>query len=74
MQSEDLLLALAAGGVLDGLFPDLDLSFPKVRAALNADDIVHMCLKSIDNQPVLLNSLRRGLEYAELVIPVNPWL
>jgi ATP-dependent Clp protease ATP-binding subunit ClpA len=32
--SEDLLLALAAGGVLQGLFPDLDLSFARVRKAI----------------------------------------
>ena len=30
-ESQDLLMALAAGGVLDGLFPDCDLSFDRVR-------------------------------------------
>ncbi len=34
MYSEDLLMALAAGGVLDGLFPDLNLSFERVRKAV----------------------------------------
>jgi hypothetical protein len=34
VQSEDLLMALAAGGVLDGIFPDLKLSFARVRAAV----------------------------------------
>ncbi|PNH10722.1 hypothetical protein TSOC_002496 [Tetrabaena socialis] len=34
MYSEDLLVALAAGGVLDGLFPDLNLSFERVRKAV----------------------------------------
>ena len=34
VQSEDLLLSLAAGGVLEGLFPDLGLTFPKVRKAV----------------------------------------
>jgi hypothetical protein len=34
VQSEDLLMALAAGGVLEGLFPDLKLSFARVRAAV----------------------------------------
>ena len=33
VQSEDLLMALAAGGVLAGLFPDLKLSFEHVRKA-----------------------------------------
>lgn len=32
--SEDLLMAMAAGGVLDGLFPDLNLSFDRVRKAV----------------------------------------
>ncbi|KAG2495308.1 hypothetical protein HYH03_006580 [Edaphochlamys debaryana] len=31
MYTEDLLMALAAGGVLEGLFPDLNLSFDRVR-------------------------------------------
>jgi len=31
VQSEDLLMSLSAGGVLEGLFPDLDLSFNRVR-------------------------------------------
>jgi hypothetical protein len=34
VQSEDLLLALAAGQVLDGLFPDLKLRFGRVRRAV----------------------------------------
>jgi len=34
VQSEDLLMALAAGNVLDGLFPDLNLSFARVRKAV----------------------------------------
>ena len=34
VQSEDLLMALAAGGVLVGLFPDLPLSFSNVRKAV----------------------------------------
>ncbi|KXZ43371.1 hypothetical protein GPECTOR_92g594 [Gonium pectorale] len=34
MYSEDLLMALAAGGVLDGLFPDLNLGFDRVRKAV----------------------------------------
>lgn len=33
VQSEDLLMALAAAGVLTGLFPDLKLGFDKVRKA-----------------------------------------
>lgn len=32
--TEDLLLALAAGGVLEGLFPDLPMKFEKVRKAI----------------------------------------
>lgn len=32
--SEDLLLALAAGEVLEGLFPDLPMKFEKVRKAI----------------------------------------
>jgi hypothetical protein len=31
VQSEDVLMALAAGNVLTGVFPDLDLTFPQVR-------------------------------------------
>ncbi|GLC37444.1 ATP-dependent Clp protease ATP-binding subunit clpt4, chloroplastic [Pleodorina starrii] len=34
MYSEDILMALAAGGVLEGLFPDLNLSFERVRKAV----------------------------------------
>ncbi|EFJ45509.1 hypothetical protein VOLCADRAFT_105964 [Volvox carteri f. nagariensis] len=34
MYSEDVLMALAAGGVLEGLFPDLNLSFERVRKAV----------------------------------------
>ena len=33
VQSEDLLMALAAGNVLSGLFPDLKLSLVHVRKA-----------------------------------------
>lgn len=33
VQSEDLVMALAAGNVLSGLFPDLNISFDKVRRA-----------------------------------------
>lgn len=34
VKSEDLLLALAAGGVLEHLFPDVDLSFDTVKACI----------------------------------------
>lgn len=37
VQSEDLLLALAAASVLDGLFPDLNLSFSHVRDAVEKE-------------------------------------
>lgn len=33
VQSEDLVMALAAGEVLSGLFPDLNITFDKVRRA-----------------------------------------
>ncbi len=33
VQSEDILMALAAAGVLDSLFPDLKLTFERVRKA-----------------------------------------
>ena len=37
MYSEDVLMALAAGGVLEDLFPDLNLSFERVRKAVEKE-------------------------------------
>ena len=36
VKSEDLLLALCAGSVLEHLFPDLDLSFDTVKACVES--------------------------------------
>jgi hypothetical protein len=44
IQSEDLLLALSAGNVLNGLFPDLGLSFPHVRNAVEKQTGGHYVL------------------------------
>lgn len=37
VQSEDLLMALAAGAVLEGLFPDLNPTFDRVRKAVQKE-------------------------------------
>ena len=34
MHSEHILMALSASSVLEGIFPDLDLMFSRVRAAV----------------------------------------
>lgn len=62
VQSEDLLLALAAGLVLDGLFPDLKLTFPKVRKAVEKhtggryvlpdDEEGEQATKSTEEEPI----------------------
>lgn len=58
MYSEDILMALAAGGVLEGLFPNLNLSFDRVRKAVEKqlerryqlpDEEEHGPLKSEDD-------------------------
>eukprot|EP00967_Tisochrysis_lutea_P026551 scaffold30656_cov18-Tisochrysis_lutea.AAC.1 len=44
VQSEDLLLALAASSTLDGIFPDLNLNFGPCRALPSFD---HVCLRML---------------------------
>jgi hypothetical protein len=65
VQSEDLLMALAAGGVLDGLFPDLRLRVARVRGAVQV-----RCECPIANRlllaPATLNSCASAVLHAVL--------
>lgn len=51
VQSEDILMALAAANVLQGLFPDLSLSFNSVRAAIEKQTGARYVLPDDKDEP-----------------------
>lgn len=50
VQSEDLLLALAAANILEGLFPDLNLSLARVRKAVEQQTGCHYVMPGEDTE------------------------
>lgn len=56
VQSEDILLALAAGAVLDGLFPDLNLTFVRVRKAVEKHTGGRYTLPEDDGEALAIKS------------------